>query len=127
MPYNPPFCEITGILIERCQNIKLNETTTVNGDVEILNALRYIQFEPSSNAKQDENGYQSAEIYRLYLQDPDPVRVGDKVKFNGSKYMKKQTYNNKLTDTVKLEVKEVQNYQIGNCEGYIEVICATYN
>jgi hypothetical protein len=125
MPYIPPLCETTGLLITRRSDTKLNGTTTVKNETVILNALRYIQLEPSKFL-QDENGYQSAEIYRLYLQNPDSLTVGDQIRFNYSKYMLKTLYNSTLTDTVLLEVKQIENNQIG-CEGYIEAICVTYN
>jgi hypothetical protein len=126
MPYKPPHCETTGIVIERCVNTKLNKTTAKSKDVEVLQGLRFIEQFVSNSSPLSEIGIQEAKVYRLYLQSPDQVQIGDKILFNKSTYWKRKEYDKLVLDTIKLEVKQIDDYQI-NCHGYIEVLALSYN
>ena len=125
--YKPPFCETTGILIERCENTKLNETTVKNRDVVKLNQLRYIQ--PITKNKLDNvdsNGTQEAKQFRIFLDTEDDVKIGDKVKINKSTLWKKTLYNSSVKDTIKMEIKSLIDWQI-DCDSYLEAIAISYN
>jgi hypothetical protein len=126
--YNPPLCETTGVLVERCELIKKNETTAVNQDVEVLNDLRFI--EPISNSKSPVGVNQTQELgnYRVYFDKDDDVKVGDKIYFNTINFWKKTLYNPNLIPKkiTKLVIKSVEDYSI-NCQGYKEAVCLSYN
>ena len=126
MPYKPPHCETTGILIERCVSTKLNGTTATQENVEVLRAKRFGEQISSGSSPLSSNGLQEAKVYRWYLQSPDQVEIGDKISFNQSTFWKRQDYDEQITDTVKVEIKQIEDYQT-NCSGYIEVLAISYN
>jgi hypothetical protein len=126
MPYKPPHCETTGIVIERCVSVKLNGTTATSKDVEVLKGKRFGEQISSDSTPLSNNGLQEAKVYRWYLQAPDEVEIGDKIKFNKSNFWKGSDYDKTILDTIKLEVKQIDGYQI-SCDGYIEVLAVSYN
>ena len=126
MSYKPPFCELTGIAIERCVNTKLNATTVAPKDVLVFIGQRYIEKISSNPAVLSAYGLQEAKGYIVYLQSPDEIKIGDKIYFNKSGYRKSRDYNKYSKDLVKMVVKQIDDYQIDS-EGYIEVLALTNN
>jgi hypothetical protein len=126
MSYKPPFCELTGILIERCQQVKLNKTTSIAKDEVVFTGQRYIEKVSSNPAVLSAYGLQEANGYIIYLQSPDSVCTGDKIWFNKSSYRKSCDYIKWSKDKVKLVVKQIEDCEMDS-EGYIEVLALSNN
>jgi hypothetical protein len=126
MSYNPPFCELTGLLIERCYQVKLNKTTSVSKDEVVLTGQRYIEKVSSNPAVLSAYGLQEANGYIIFLQSPDSVCIGDKIWFNKSSYRKSCNFQKWSKDKIKLVIKQIGDYEMDG-EGYIEVLALSNN